>query len=40
MSSRGFAREFVESVGSIGSIESMKAGGGAHDVRPVSPIFC
>jgi hypothetical protein len=37
MSSRGFAREFVESVGSI---ESMKAGGGAHDVRPVSPIFC
>jgi hypothetical protein len=49
MSSRGFAREFVEPVGSVesvesvesvGSVESMKAGGGAHDVRPVSPIFC
>ena len=37
MSSRGFAREFVESVESV---ESMKAGGGAHDVRPVGPMFC
>ena len=31
--------ESVESIESVGSIESMKAGGGAHDVRPVSPIF-
>jgi len=39
MSSRGFARESVESIESIGSVESMKAGGGTHDVRPESPIF-
>jgi hypothetical protein len=39
MSSRGFAMEFVESVESVESVGSMKAGGGAHDVRPVSPIF-
>jgi hypothetical protein len=38
MSSRGFAREFVESAGSVesfasvGSVGSMKAGGGAHAV--------